>query len=677
MTQPAAPDAGAARPAGAPSGGRVFAVASLILLGAIGAAAVYRSATQSITTVEALWCERLTDAKVAGVPLESPPGLALESLLAKGGIHIFGVSEFTLRLPSLLGGLLYFFALFRLCRLLFGDSVWLPLSIALNALNPLTLDSCSGLAGCSLGLAFWALGLYYVARWVSDREAIPIAAGVALGLAVVFAPASVFAVAALETIFVAMVLADRLMAKDLRGAARFAVRDALAFCLVTFLAAAGILWMLPHQGGLLSVDSVMGRYTGGLQSLMGAMLLYRPVFLTSWTVLQRLVERLGWLLPLAILAGLTVAAWRGGLQWLRARSLAAVDRAGRLSLLFAPAAVLALALLWAEPRIAHHHYYDRPEYLFALLPVFIAGPLPLRQLLAAGGRQRAWASAGTAVFCLLVLQFALQFSLYSYYGRESDAGLRSIMSMIRQRRDAGPGQRVTLAADGFSKASRDFYRKLYEMDWMDQVQGEDKGCQADYYYLSDARFRRMTGDFGLRAVYRDATAGAVLAEPGAEARRQLAVLHSLGFSTPPGCDAGVFVKDAWVDADRAGAARHFLRDVEPGAGPSRWRWTAEKPAFLFYAPARAGVRFKMDFVIHGQTFKQTGPFQMTVRINGKELGRRVYNSPEEQTFEQAVPPEMLRADGVTLVETVLDKYYIAEADHQKLGYLFERGGFIY
>jgi hypothetical protein len=68
---------------------------------------------------------------------------------------------------------------------------------------------------------------------------------------------------------------------------------------------------------------------------------------------------------------------------------------------------------------------------------------------------------------------------------------------------------------------------------------------------------------------------------------------------------------------------------------------------------------------------------MTVRINGKELGQRAYNSPEDQTFEQAVPPEMLRADGVALVETALDKYYIAPADGQKLGYLFVRGGFIY
>jgi hypothetical protein len=675
MEQPAAEDPFASRPAGARVDGRVFAAASLILLGALFAATVYRAATQSITTGEALWFQRLTDSNGAAAA-QSPPGPALDSLLAQGSIHIFGLAEFTLRLPGVLGGLLYFFAVFRLGRLLFGDSAWLPLAIGLSALNPLALDYCSGLAGGSLGLGFWMLGLYYVARWVSDREAVPIAAGVALGLAVVAAPSSVFAVAALEIVFVAMVLADRLMAKDLRAAVRFAVRDALAFCLATFLAAAVILWNLPHDGGLASEDAVMRRYKDGLQSLAGASLLYRPVLLTSWAVLQRVVERLGWLLPLAILAGLTVAARRAGLGWLRARSMAAVDRAGRLSLLFAPAAILALALLWAEPRIAHHRYYARPEFLFALLPVFIAGPLPLRQLMAGGKRWRAMASAGTGVFCLLALHFALQFNLYSYYGRESDAGIRTAVNLIRQRRSAEPGQPVTLAADGFSQACLDFYRRWYEMDWVAQAPDEATGCQANYYYLSDARFRRMAGDFGLREIYRDKTARAVLAESGAEARRQLAVARSLGFSAPR-CNAGVLVKDAWVETDRAGAARHYLRDIEQGAEPTRWRWTAEKPVFLFYAPARAGVRFKMDFVIHSLTFKQTGPLRMTVRINGKELGRRLYTSPEDHTFEQAVPPEMLRADGVAMVETALDKYYIAPADGQKLGYLFVRGGFIY
>ena len=83
----------------------------------------------------------------------------------------------------------------------------------------------------------------------------------------------------------------------------------------------------------------------------------------------------------------------------------------------------------------------------------------------------------------------------------------------------------------------------------------------------------------------------------------------------------------------------------------------------------------MDFVIHGPSFRQLLPLQLTVRVNGKEIGRRRYDTPGSQTFEQTVPPELLRDDGVALVETELDEYYVAPLDGQKLGYLFERGGF--
>ena len=112
------------------------------------------------------------------------------------------------------------------------------------------------------------------------------------------------------------------------------------------------------------------------------------------------------------------------------------------------------------------------------------------------------------------------------------------------------------------------------MNWIEPAPGDDTGCQADYYYLSDARFRRMAGEYGLRAIYRDRAAHAALAEPGAEARRRLGVVRSLGFSAP--CNAGVLVKDAWVDAGRLGAARSLPctissreRNRIAGVGPTR------------------------------------------------------------------------------------------------------------
>jgi len=98
---------------------------------------------------------------------------------------------------------------------------------------------------------------------------------------------------------------------------------------------------------------------------------------------------------------------------------------------------------------------------------------------------------------------------------------------------------------------------------------------------------------------------------------------------------------------------------------------------LFYAPRGSPARFKMDLLIPSETFRRTGPLRLTVWVNGKQLGQKFCDSPEHQTFEQTVPPELLRDDGVALVETTLDKYYVSPVDGQKLGYLFVRGGFLH
>jgi hypothetical protein len=76
------------------------------------------------------------------------------------------------------------------------------------------------------------------------------------------------------------------------------------------------------------------------------------------------------------------------------------------------------------------------------------------------------------------------------------------------------------------------------------------------------------------------------------------------------------------------------------------------------------------------TYSHTGPVRLTVWINGRRLAEQLYSAPEFQSFERPVPPQWLGEDGLALVETTLDKYFIAPEDKQKLGYLFVSGGFV-
>lgn len=82
---------------------------------------VYRAETQSITVDEAFTHTRFVVPPFAAMHTFYDAGNhVLNTLLAKLSVSLFGVSELALRLPSLLGGLLYFAGLLLVSRRLFG-----------------------------------------------------------------------------------------------------------------------------------------------------------------------------------------------------------------------------------------------------------------------------------------------------------------------------------------------------------------------------------------------------------------------------------------------------------------------------------------------------------------------------------------------------------------------------
>lgn len=143
----------------------VYATLSLILLAGLAATSIYKAWTLSITIDEAYTYLNYVSGPFSAVFTQ--PGYnnhALNTLLCKLAVAVFGLSEFTLRLPSVLCGWLYFMALFRLARLLFGHSGWLLIAVTVNSLNPFVLDHLCSARGYGMGLAFWTLGAYYVVR---------------------------------------------------------------------------------------------------------------------------------------------------------------------------------------------------------------------------------------------------------------------------------------------------------------------------------------------------------------------------------------------------------------------------------------------------------------------------------------------------------------------------------
>ncbi|HMC62894.1 MAG TPA: hypothetical protein VKJ01_27120, partial [Candidatus Solibacter sp.] len=103
-------------------GSTVSIKAARTLLLALFAVTVYRAATQSITPPEAATYNRFVGPNLQeALALTTSNNHVLNTLLARISTSIFHLTDLSLRLPGLLGGALYFWAVFRLARRTFGN----------------------------------------------------------------------------------------------------------------------------------------------------------------------------------------------------------------------------------------------------------------------------------------------------------------------------------------------------------------------------------------------------------------------------------------------------------------------------------------------------------------------------------------------------------------------------
>src|SRR5664280_91997 len=129
-------------------------------LAALFATSLYRAMTQSVTPGEAwnydrfigpTWKEALAHFDVNNH--------VLNTLLVRLSTSQFHLTELSLRLPSLLAGVLYLWVVFRMARRWFGDGLPFLAVIGLLTLNPLVVDALSEARGYGMALACWMWAL--------------------------------------------------------------------------------------------------------------------------------------------------------------------------------------------------------------------------------------------------------------------------------------------------------------------------------------------------------------------------------------------------------------------------------------------------------------------------------------------------------------------------------------
>ena len=128
-----------------------------------------------------------------------------------------------------------------------------------------------------------------------------------------------------------------------------------------------------------------------------------------------------------------------------------------------------------------------------------------------------------------------------------------------------------------------------------------------------------------------------------------------------------YLKFSQADADDC-----IVRDINPGGGS---RWTRDHPELKFFVPRQPGLRFSMSFWIANDTFRDTGPVTLVVKINGNVLGSILCNEVRNYRFEQPVPLEWVRTGAPVVVLAEASPLWTAPGDGAHLGYLLEEAGF--
>lgn len=398
----------------------------------------------------------------------------LNTLLMRLSAGVFGVSEWSLRLPALGGAALYFSAVYRLARRAFGDEWTFLLAVALLSLNPFVLDFMAAARGYGLGLALWmwALALLYEQLSEDDPQPRPLAlAGSALALAVtanlIFA-APAAALAGMTVYFLWTKKPPEAAKRKQKQQAR--KRPALSWFLAPMVAIAVLFLLLAPVEDMKAAQfyTGVGSIAASLRSLARVSLEH------SGSLLGQSLREQSWMNTWR-----DVVAFGIGPAILITGAVTGVKRRDLLLTLASGSAVLsALALL-----LIH----------VALVLVGLAKTVPV---------------APYALGLIFVLQFATEFNTRKFLVWDYDADTRAIGQYIAAHRDThAPVTRV--GGSWQLQESLQFYGYQNQWTWMELTNRPAPGM--DFYALIPQDQAAVMQSLGLKEIYRGAISGSTLA----------------------------------------------------------------------------------------------------------------------------------------------------------------------
>ena len=480
-----------------------FRIATIALLGFVFAINVYRAATQSITHDEAVTYENFVDAPWSIVFNSYDANHhVLHTIFCKIFVDLLGVSPLSLRLASVLSGLLYLYLVFRISERLFGAGGFLLLSAALLSLNPYLLDFQSAARGYGMAVAFLFLALWEMLAWMGEPLTQRlIRAGLALGLSIganlVFAPPAI----GLALMFV---LAARYQRRSFKPAVtvtkkgtkketpnpfpafgQLCGRFVVPFVGITALIVLSPLSNSSGQQFYVGADSIRT----GAESIVRSSLQPAPAWLITALALV--------VLP-ALILGTVLIAWRAASRWIDSNLLERTILLAGGAMLFAFIAVLAGHLLFDVP-------YPEGRTGIYWIPLFSLTGLVMVKLW-----ERATLLLAVPLAACIALYLA-QFRISYYADWPYDRDDRVIAQTIGDRKP--PANRKAVIGGSWQlEPSMNFYRVSNHLDWMATMDRATPKPGDDFYLLL-AQDSHFVNDLHLKVLFQGKQSGTILAQP--------------------------------------------------------------------------------------------------------------------------------------------------------------------
>ena len=475
----------------------------MALLGLIFFINIYRAATQSITHDEAVTYENFVDAPW-NVVFNSYDANhhVLHTIVCKVFVGLLGVSPLTLRLASVLSGLLYLFVILRICESLFGSGWYLVLSALLLSLNPYLLDFQSAARGYGMAVALLFLGLWEMLEWL--REPLParlIRAGVALGLSIaanlVFAPPA----AGLALMFLVAASYQRRSFQPTVTVSKKGTKKETTNPFPT-LGQALVRFVLPMIGvtalivlSPLSNSSGQQFYVGaaslraGAESIVQDSLPLAPAWLITAVALV--------VLPALLLA----AAWTGWRALSRWTASTLLER----SILLTAGAMLAAFLGVVAGHVLFDVPYPEGRTGIYWIPLLTFAGLALAKLW-----ERATIFLAVPLAACIAL-YAAEFRVSYYADWPYDRDDREIANLVRAHKPAAD-RKANIGGSWQLEPSINFYRVSDRLDWMNAVERATPKPGADFYLLL-AQDSHFVNDLHLKVLFQGKESGTILAQP--------------------------------------------------------------------------------------------------------------------------------------------------------------------